>query len=135
MHSIVSIYNVQRFNYINKNLQILQEDVSRRMQMIPDLAVRCDRLCHFETSQNAKKLRSQLTNLQERLGALKLAMIEKKGQLKNTIKESEKRKKEMDDYESGAQKLQMWVMDTKQMTLPQSSISPDYAQLQQVCQY
>lgn len=115
---------------------MLQEDVSKKLQLIPDLAVRCDRLCQMETSQNAKKLRSQLTNLQERLGTLKLAMIEKIGHIKNAIKESEKRKKEMDEYESSTQKLQSWVMDTKQMTLPsisvKSSISPDHAELQQV---
>ncbi|XP_048737335.2 nesprin-1-like isoform X3 [Ostrea edulis] len=118
-----------------ENNQMLQEDVSKKLQLIPDLAVRCDRLCQMETSQNAKKLRSQLTNLQERLGTLKLAMIEKIGHIKNAIKESEKRKKEMDEYESSTQKLQSWVMDTKQMTLPsisvKSSISPDHAELQQ----
>ena len=102
-----------------------------------DLAVQCDTLCESETPRNAEKLRTQLTNLQTSMGNLKLAAIEKQAPLKAAIRESEKRSKEMDEYAANIEKLQKWVTDTKQMTVPpqniESLIIPDNrSDLQQV---
>lgn len=108
------------------------------MQLVSDLALQCDNLCEMETPANAEKLRSQLSSIQAELGNLKLAAIEKQGPLRMAIKESEKRRKEMDDYESNVKKLQQWVTDTKQLAMAppnvESIILPeDHKDLQQVC--
>lgn len=55
------------------------------------------------------------------LGQLKLNTIEKSRTLRETLKESEKRQREMDDYQSNVRKLQQWMADTKQLTLSHES--------------
>lgn len=122
--------------YLHDN-QTLQEELNNRLQLVSDLAVQCDALCERETPSNAEKLRSQLTNLQGQLGNLKLSAIEKQGPTRAAIKESEKRQKEMDDYEQKVRKLQDWVSDTKQMTIVPPNIETlvfpeDHQSLQQV---
>jgi len=117
--------------------QGLQDELNQKLQMISDLAVQCDNLCEMETPANAEKLKSQLTNLQTQLGNLKLGSIEKQAPLRTAIKESERRKKEMDEYESNVKKLQQWVTDTKQLTMSPSLVEPlfmaeDQQALQQV---
>ncbi|XP_076463745.1 nesprin-1-like isoform X2 [Babylonia areolata] len=117
----------------------LQEDLNARLQQISDLAVQCDSLCEMETPSEADKLRKQLSGLHSRLGDFKLATIDKETSLRGALKDSEKRQKEMDDYESRVTKLQQWMSDTKQMTLPADSSTtafssrslPDRSQLHQ----
>lgn len=117
--------------------QSLQDEINDKLQTISDLAVQCDNLCEMETPAKAEKLKSQLTNLQTQLGNLKLASIEKRGPLRSAIKESERRKKEMDEYENNLKKLQQWVTDTKQMTMAPVHVEPliigeNHSDLQQV---
>ena len=81
-----------------------------------DLAIQCDNLCEMETPDSADKLRSQLATLQQNMGNLKLAAIEKQAPLRSAIKESEKRTREMSDYESSVKNLQKWISDTKMLT-------------------
>ena len=70
----------------------------------------------METPDSADKLRSQLATLQQNMGNLKLAAIEKQAPLRYAIKESEKRTREMSDYESSVKNLQKWISDTKMLT-------------------
>lgn len=123
--------------YLHDN-QTLQEELNNRLQVVSDLAVQCDALCERETPAKADKLRSQLTNLQTQLGNLKLSAIEKQGPIRAAIKESEKRHKEMDEYEKKVKKLQNWVVDTKQLAVVppkiETLILPENRQsLQKVC--
>lgn len=105
-----------------------------------DLAIQCDNLCEMETPDAADKLRSQLATLQQNLGNLKLAAIEKQAPLRAAIKESEKRTREMDDYEKNLKGLQKWITDTKMLAQgplvteqPPSVVTPLHKQeLQQV---
>ena len=99
------------------SFQYLQEELNKKLQQISDLAVQCDHLCECESPSHAERLKSQLTDLQTDLGNLKLASIEKQGPLRVAIKEAERRKKEMDEYECNVKKLQQWVNDTKQLTM------------------
>ena len=99
--------------------------------------MQCDNLCELEPPSEAEKLRNQLSGLHTRLGDFKLATIEKQNSLRAALKESEKRQKEMDDYESRVSKLQQWMTDTKQMTMPGDSAPltmtmADRSQLHQV---
>lgn len=117
--------------------QELQEDLNARLQLISDLAVQCDNLCELEPPGEAEKLRNQLSGLHTRLGEFKLATIEKQNTLRAALKDSEKRLKEMDDYETRVSKLQQWMTDTKQMTIPGDSgpitmTMADRSQLHQV---
>lgn len=97
----------------------------------------------METPESADKLRSQLAALQQNLGNLKLAAIEKQAPLRAAIKESEKRSREMDDYEKNVQSLQKWISDTKMYAQaplvteePPSTITPLQKQeLQQVSSF
>lgn len=89
--------------------------MNRRLQHVADLAIQCDNLCELETPDAADKLRSQLATLQQNLGNLKLAAIEKQAPLRTAIKESEKRTREMDDYEQNVKNLQKWITDTNAM--------------------
>ena len=86
-----------------------------RLQHVADLALQCDNLCEMEPPESADKLRSQLATLQQNLGNLKLAAIEKQAPLRSAIKESEKRSREMADYEKNVKNLQKWISDTKAM--------------------
>lgn len=117
--------------------QELQEDLNSRLQLISDLAVQCDNLCEVEPPSEAEKLRNQLSGLHSRLGDFKLTAIDKQNSLRAALKDSEKRQKEMDDYESRVSKLQQWMTDTKQMTMPGDSAPvtmtmADHSQLHQV---
>lgn len=96
----------------------LQNELNRRLQHVADLAIQCDNLCELETPEDADKLRSQLATLQQNLGNLKLAAIEKQAPLRTAIKESEKRTREMDDYEKNVKNLQKWITDTKALAQP-----------------
>ncbi|KAK3091079.1 hypothetical protein FSP39_016973 [Pinctada imbricata] len=121
---------------LKKSLQENQDEINKRLQTMSDLAVQCDALCEVELPRNADKLRNQLTNLQTNMGNLKLAAIEKQAPLRAAIKESEKRQREMDDYETSVKKLQNWVTETKQMTLAPPSVESmivpdDHMDLQQ----
>ena len=89
--------------------------MNQYLQQVADLAVQCDSICEMEPPAEADKLRSQLTTLQQNLGNLKLSAIEKQAPLRTAIKESEKRKREMDDYESNVKHLQKWISDTKKL--------------------
>lgn len=116
-------------------LQELQQDLNARLQLISDLAVQCDNLCELEPPREAEKLRNQLSGLQARLGEFKLLTIDKQNSLRAALKDSEKRHKEMEDYEDRVGKLQQWMTDTKQMTMPGDSATvsmPERSQLQQV---
>ena len=88
----------------------------------------------MEPPAEADKLRSQLATLQQNLGNLKLAAIEKQAPLRTAIKESEKRKREMDDYESNVKHLQEWIKDTKKLADAPPSVEQTVVphQLQQV---
>ena len=130
-----SVQSLRQYLHDNRTLQ---EELNNRLQLVSDLAVQCDALCERETPANAERLRSQLANLQTQLGNLKLAAIEKQGPIRAAIKESEKRQKEMDDYERKVQKLQDWVTDTKQLAMVPPKIETlilpeDHQSLQQVC--
>lgn len=89
--------------------------MNRRLQHVADLAIQCDNLCELETPDSADKLRSQLATLQQNLGNLKLAAIEKQAPLRTAIRESEKRTREMDDHERNVKSLQKWISDTKML--------------------
>lgn len=89
--------------------------MNRRLQHVADLAIQCDNLCELEEPEAADKLRSQLATLQQNLGNLKLGAIEKQAPLRTAIKESEKRTREMDDYEKNVKNLQKWITDTKSL--------------------
>ncbi|XP_041353316.1 nesprin-1-like isoform X4 [Gigantopelta aegis] len=95
----------------------LQDEINKRQQLIHDLALQCDNVCESESPATAEKLRNQLASIQNQLGEFKLAAIDKQSQLRSTMKESEKRHREMEDYESNVAKLQQWITDTKQMTM------------------
>lgn len=58
------------------------------------------------------------SSFQNQLGQFKMATIEKQAKLKSSIKEAEKRKREMDELDSSVQRLQKWMTDTKEMTQP-----------------
>lgn len=62
------------------------------------------------------KLRTQLAIMQNDLGDLKLSAIEKQGPFRKALRESEKRKKEMEDYEQSVENIQKWINDTKKLT-------------------
>ncbi|KAL8590281.1 hypothetical protein ACOMHN_006397 [Nucella lapillus] len=111
----------------------LQEELNHKLQQISDLAVQCDSLCELETPSEADKLRKQLSGLHSRLGDFKLLTIDRQTSLRRALSDSEKRQKEMDDYESRVSKLQQWMTDTKQLTLPSESSHtlPDHSQLHQ----
>ncbi|KAH3846261.1 hypothetical protein DPMN_088560 [Dreissena polymorpha] len=94
----------------------LQNELNRRLQHVADLALQCDNLCELETPESADKLRTQLATQQQNLGNLKLAAIEKQAPLRAAIKESEKRTREMDDYEQNLKNLQRWITDTKNLS-------------------
>ena len=96
--------------------QDLQNELNLRLQHVADLAIQCDNLCEMESPESADKLRSQLATLQQDLGNLKLSAIEKQAPLRSAIKESEKRTREMSDYESSVKNLQKWISDTKNLT-------------------
>ena len=89
--------------------------MNQNLQQVADLAIQCDSICEMEPPADADKLRSQLSTLQQNLGNLKLSAIEKQAPLRTAIKDSEKRKREMDDYESNVKHLQKWISDTKKL--------------------
>ncbi|KAK6181522.1 hypothetical protein SNE40_009358 [Patella caerulea] len=118
------------------NNKVLQNDINSKLHLISDLAVQCDRLCQMEPPISAEKLRNQLALLQNQLSEFKLSTIEKQSNLRQIIKEAEKRDKEMTDYDENIKQLQQWMTDSKQMTLPPdneakiSALIPQQTQLQ-----
>ena len=50
------------------------------------------------------------------LGQFKLVTIEKQSRLRGSIKESEKREREMAAHDSSVARLQQWMVDTKELT-------------------
>ncbi|XP_046571071.1 nesprin-1-like [Haliotis rubra] len=115
----------------------VQEEVNVHLRLVSDLAVQCDSLCEQETPTSAEKLRTQLASLQKQLGDFKLETIDKQSQLRGAIKDADKRQREMSDYEDNVQKLQQWMSDTKQMTVPTvrsadyTAVMPERHRLQQ----
>ncbi|KAL3874929.1 hypothetical protein ACJMK2_037881 [Sinanodonta woodiana] len=109
----------------------LQEELNQKLQQVADLAIQCDSLCELEPPAAAEKLRSQLSNLQQSLGNLKLAAIEKQDPLRTSIRESEKRRREMDDYETNVKKLQQWMADTKKLASAPSTSEPSFTAAEQ----
>ena len=97
--------------------------MNRRLQHVADLAIQCDNVCELETPESADKLRTQLATLQQNLGNLKLQAIEKQAPLRQAIKDSDKRTREMADYEQNVRSLQQWISDTK--NLGQAPIIPE----------
>jgi hypothetical protein len=52
---------------------------------------------------------------------VQLVTVEKQKTLRQALKDSEKRSKEMTEYEDKVHKLQQWMTDTKQLTLDAES--------------
>lgn len=70
----------------------------------------------MEPAVSADRLRRELADIQSELGELKLETLDNHGKLKTSIKETERREREMGEYEGSVKKLQDWISDTRKLT-------------------
>ncbi|GFR84729.1 nesprin-1-like [Elysia marginata] len=96
----------------------IQEEVNVRLRQVSDLALQCDAVCEHEPPNQAERLRNQLAQLQKELGDLKMSTIKKQAELRASIKDSEKRRREREEVDTNVARLQKWMSDTKEMTKP-----------------
>ncbi|KAH9507316.1 hypothetical protein Btru_056892 [Bulinus truncatus] len=102
----------------------MQEEINNRLCQLSDLALQCDAICENETPEAARKLQTQLANLQNDLGQFKLLVIEKQGKLKADIKAIEKRKQEMEEHEANMKRMEKLMAESKLAT-SQPTVPPD----------
>ena len=98
------------------SLQKLQDELSEHLCQLSDLAVECDQLAEQESPQEAERLRLQLAALQRDMTQFKLDSTQKQDHLKDALKESERKKKELDEYRESVENLQKWIGDTKKIS-------------------
>ena len=96
-------------------LQKLQDELADYIQLLSDMGVECDQLCEGETPLEEERLQMLLAKVQKDVAQFKINSTEKQDGLKDALKESEKKKQELEDYKDNVDSLQKWIADTKQV--------------------
>lgn len=97
-------------------VQKLQDQLTDNLQQLSDLGVECDQLAEAEPPQEAERLRMLLAALQQDMSQFKLDSTQKQDQLKDALKESEKKKRDLEDYRDSVDNLQKWIEDAKKVS-------------------
>ena len=104
-----------------------------RLRRLSDLAVQCESLVELEPEVKAKAMRNNLQHLQDALSQFKMDTLQKQEQLKEALKESERRSKELKEYQSSVENLQKWIEVTKMAaSLPVAMVTTDQETVQRV---
>jgi phosphosulfolactate synthase (CoM biosynthesis protein A) len=96
-------------------LQKLQDELVDYIQLLSDMGVECDQLCEGATPLEEEKLQMMLSKVQKDVAQFKIASTEKQDGLKDALKESEKKKQDLEDYKDSVDSLEKWIEDTKQV--------------------
>jgi len=104
------------------------------------MTVECDQLSEFELPRQRGTLHLRVNHLQAETGQFKHNMMQKLERLRDSLKECEKKKKDLDEYRKSTENLRKWIQETKAIgdgsseALKASALmTQQQKQLQQVC--
>ena len=95
--------------------QALQEDIKEHQDQLSDLTVECERVGELESLPQAENLRAQVAILQSATMQLKLDALQRHRDLKQALRDSERRTRELQEYKQRVENLQQWIAETKRI--------------------
>ncbi|XP_074656556.1 nesprin-1-like isoform X2 [Tubulanus polymorphus] len=98
----------------------LQGYLSSHQRKLGDFSIHCDRIGELGPPEKFKHMRQQLDNLTSDIQNLFVEANEKEKLLIETIKESEKRQRDLEKYQDEVNNLQKWILETQQVAAASS---------------
>ncbi len=106
-------------------LKVVQDELNAKIQTLSDLAVQCSQI---EPSK-ADHIRSAVKSMQNNLEQFSSALSERSHLIRNLTKDSERNRKQADDYQQSSSDLRKWFDNSRQVpvgTLDASAYAKDF---------
>ncbi len=93
--------------------QNLQDELGEQLQQLSDLSVEAARLAEIQPGPETDVVSLRLQKLRDAAEQLRLTAAQRQEELKAAVKESERKRRDLQEYQSSVDNLQKWMEENK----------------------